>query len=252
MQPMIKIFFYVLFLVNIISAQDPESIFKQAVELYQKANYDEAIQLLEGLNNQGYQGAALFYNLGNAYFRAGKLGYAILYFEKAKKLSPSDEDINYNLSFANSRIVDKVEALPRFFIFDWWEQLLAAFSITGWTYTAYIFYFLILLSIAYYFFARTVEAQRVGFYSAVISSFLLAFSIVLLLVNLNRELNVKYAVVTDQQVVAKFSPDQNSKDAFIIHEGIKVKAEDSIDGWIKIKLLDGKVGWINKKSMQII
>ena len=65
-------------------------------------------------------------------------------------------------------------------------------------------------------------------------------------------MNYKYGIVVDPVVVTKFSPDQNSKDAFIVHEGLKVKAEDNLSNWIKIKLIDGKVGWLKKNSLRII
>jgi SH3-like domain-containing protein len=71
-------------------------------------------------------------------------------------------------------------------------------------------------------------------------------------VNLNRELNVRFGVIVEQVVVTKFSPDQNSKDAFIVHEGIKVIAEDRVNNWVKIKLIDGKVGWLNENNLRII
>jgi hypothetical protein len=71
-------------------------------------------------------------------------------------------------------------------------------------------------------------------------------------VNLNRELNVSYGVIVESEVVTKFSPDENSKDAFIVHEGLKVQAQDNLHDWIKIKLIDGKVAWLKKNYLRII
>ena len=217
-----------------------------------KANIREAIKDFESISEKGYQGESLYYNLGNAYMRIGKIGLAILYYEKAKKFSPSDEDIVHNLKFANTKIVDKIETLPRFFIFDWWEKLLSMISVTGWTYTAYLLYIIILSSVGYYYFARSLRAQRTAFYTGIISAFFLILTMVLLSVNINRELNYKYGIVVEPVVVTKFSPDQNSNDAFIVHEGLKVTAEDKVNDWVKIKLIDGKVGWLNEKNLRII
>lgn len=247
-----KIIFCSMILIRITFAGELESLFQKGNENYMKGEYQETINIFESIIAKGYEGKSLFYNLGNAYIRVGKIGTAILYYEKAKKLSPSDDDINYNLAFANSKIVDKIETLPEFFIFEWWENTLAMFSVTGWTYVAYFFYFIVLLAIAGYSFAGTLKLQRISFYSGLASLLLLTLTTIFLLVNLNRELNVRYGVIIESEVVTKFSPDQNSKDAFIVHEGLKVQAEDDLGDWIKIKLIDGKVGWVRKNNLGII
>jgi len=126
------------------------------------------------------------------------------------------------------------------------------FSISGWTYAAYLFYLFILGAVGYYYFAGSLKGQRIAFYTGIISTFFLVLTIVLLAVNLNRELNYKFGIVVDPVVVVKFSPDQNSKDAFIVHEGLKVQAEDNVNAWIKIKLIDGKVGWLKNNYLKII
>ena len=249
---MMKILIFFFLFVKIVSAGELENLFKKGNEHYLKGEYQETIMVFASLAEKGYQGKSLYYNLGNAYFRIGKIGLAILYYEKAKKLFPSDDDITHNLKYANSKIVDKIETLPKFFIFDWWENLLALVSISGWTYAAYLFYIIILGSIGYYYFAKSLRIQRLAFYTGIISAFFLILTIILLAVNLNRELNYKYGIVVDSIVVVKFSPDQNSKDAFIVHEGLKVQAEDNVSDWIKIKLIDGKVGWLKKNSLRII
>jgi tetratricopeptide (TPR) repeat protein len=247
-----KIILLVLLTSVVSFGSELENLFMKANDNYLKGNYEETINIFESIVEKGYEGKSLYYNLGNAYFRAGKLGLAILYYEKAKKLSPADEDINYNLAFANSKIIDNIETLPRFFIFDWWEYILAFLPISGWTYVTYFFYLLTLVSIAYYYITRSLKAQKFAFYGGIAALFLLIISIVLLVVNYNREVNVRFAVITSQEAVTKFSPDQNSKDAFIVHEGLKVRAEDTLNEWTKIKLIDGKVGWVNKDNLKII
>ncbi len=247
-----KILIFLFLFVKIVSAGELENLFQKGNEHYLKGEYQETIRIFQSIVEKGYQGKSLYYNLGNAYFRIGKIGLAILYYEKAKKISPSDEDVNYNLAFANSKIADKIETLPKFFIFDWWENALALFSISGWTYAAYLFYLFILGAVGYYYFAGSLKGQRIAFYTGIISTFFLVLTIVLLAVNLNRELNYKFGIVVDPVVVVKFSPDQNSKDAFIVHEGLKVQAEDNVNAWIKIKLIDGKVGWLKNNYLKII
>jgi tetratricopeptide (TPR) repeat protein len=219
---------------------------------YQNKDYENSINEYEKLVNDGYEGASLYYNLGNAYYRTNRLGYAILYYEKALKISPNDEDIQHNLALANSKTIDRIETLPKFFVFQWWEGLLAFFNLSGWTYTAFFFYLLLIICAFFYFFHRNRKVQKISFYSGLAASLLMIFSAALLIIKLNRELSVKNAVIIEPEASVKVQPDSESPDAFIIHEGLKVRLEDNVQNWAKIRLLDGKVGWIEKENLKLI
>jgi tetratricopeptide (TPR) repeat protein len=234
------------------SAETPGEIFHKGNNFYQNKQYEKAIDAYEQLIRRGYQGTSLYYNLGNAYYRINKIGFAILNYERALQLSPTDEDIQHNLALANAKTVDRVEMLPKFFIFQWWEGLLALFSLTGWTYTAFFFYILVLSSAAFYFFAKNQRIQKISFYSGLAAILFLALTVSVLIIKFNRELSVKNAVIVEPEAVVKLSPDTGSSDAFIIHEGLKVKLEDNVQEWVKIRLLDGKVGWVQKENLRVI
>ncbi|MFZ0454434.1 MAG: tetratricopeptide repeat protein [Ignavibacteriaceae bacterium] len=233
-------------------ALDAKSMMQKANGLYQNNKFSEAAQLYQKLVDEGYEGTALYYNLGNAYYRINKIGYAILNYERALRLSPGDDDVQHNLALANTKTIDKIEPLPKFFIFQWWESLLALFNLSGWTYTAYIFYILILFSFGIYFFASKPQVQRFAFFSGLFSIIILVIVSTLLIVKLNREVNIKNGVIVEPNVIAKVSPDRDSNDAFVIHEGLKVRLEDNIGNWYKIRLQDGKIGWANKQDIKVI
>jgi len=219
---------------------------KQAGEYYRKAEYDKAINLYQQLLNSGYEGTTLFYNLGNSYYRIGELGFAILNYEKALKVSPSDEDVKHNLAFAYLGTIDRIQPLPEFILFEWWESLLAAFTVNGWTYLTYLFFILFLVLVVIYFFARTIFQQKLILFSGLGMLIVFLLSLSLLIVKVNRETTLKNGIVITQSVTVKTSPDEKSTDAFVIHEGLKVNLEDNLDDWVKIKLVDGKVGWVEK------
>ena len=219
---------------------------------YRENNFNAAIAEYEKLVTEGYQGASLYYNLGNAYYRIGKLGYAVLYFEKALKLSPNDEDIKDNLALANSRTIDKIDSLPKFFLFEWWESFLALFSVQTWIVISLIIYLLLLVVIALYFLAGQIVHPRISFFTgaAVLIVFLVSVSVSA--IKLNREEKRQEAVIIENSVVVKLSPDEKGKDGFIVNEGLKILLEDQLDEWKKIRLPDGKVGWVIKTQIAVI
>jgi hypothetical protein len=245
---LVNIIFLLIILSTLVKA-DPNSTMQTANEYYKNNRYQLAIEEYNKLLLDGFEGTSLYYNLGNAHYRLGKVGYAILYYEKALKLSPNDEDVKHNLALAKLNLKDKVDTLPPFFIFNLWEGLLATFSVSSWTYTVYIIFVLLLICINAYFFSRTSTQQRFSFFSGVGFSVLFILVIILLTVKMNKEYNVKDGIIVENIVTVKSSPDNSSKDEFIVHEGLKVRLEDKVDNWIKIRLADGKIGWILEKDL---
>jgi SH3-like domain-containing protein len=88
--------------------------------------------------------------------------------------------------------------------------------------------------------------------TGVVALFLFVATAALLTVKLNREFNVKKGIIVENTVNVKISPDSGSNDAFIVHEGLKVALEDKVDNWIKVRLQDGKIGWVPDEDVKII
>ncbi|MGD1006120.1 MAG: tetratricopeptide repeat protein [Ignavibacteriaceae bacterium] len=253
----IKYFFAVISILviiipNISFASDADDLVKKGNEFYQDKQFSKAIDTYQQVIHLGYEGTSLYYNLANAYYRNGKLGLSILYYEKALKLSPGDDDVIHNLTFVNTKTVDKIDTLPKFFIFQWWEGFLALFSLTGWMHAVYIFYLLLLGSICLYFFAKRSSMQKYSFFSGLVSVLLLILVAIPLIINLNRELSVKSGVIIEPSATVKLAPDQTSSDAFIVHEGLKVRELDQVENWVKIRLQDGKEGWVSQNEIGAI
>lgn len=233
-------------------SQSLQKELEQANQFYKAGNYKEAITKYETVLRQGYHGASLFYNLGNAYYRSGKFGLAILYFEKAYQISPDDEDIQHNLAIANSKIVDKVDVVPKFFLFFWWEGMQNLFHPPGWKTFMFVVYLLLIITIGIFFTAKSSSSKKYSFFIGASILFIFSLSVVLFLAKQHQVENYHYGIVLEQTVNVKSSPDEKSSDAFILHEGIKVKVEDKLEGWNKIRLSDGKIGWLESSAIGII
>ncbi|MGD8780580.1 MAG: tetratricopeptide repeat protein [Ignavibacteria bacterium] len=251
-----KIIFAALFSLilfpNVNAQAEAENLLQQGNTYYQSGQFAEAIEVYEKILSMGYESSALHYNLGNAYFRSEQLGLSILNYEKALKLDPDDEDIQYNLSIARTRTIDKIKEVPQLFIVEWWNSLLAVLSINSWAVILLVFYLLLLLCIGLYYISRSVSLQRKAFYFGFVNLILLVIVIILFTAKVNREATSDYAILLEPATTAKQSPSEESSDVFEIHEGVKIKVEEKFNEWSKIRLADGKIGWLPNSSFQEI
>jgi len=246
------IFIYFILFSSFGFSQSLQKELEQSNQFYKSGNYNEAITSYETTLHNGYHGASLFYNLGNAYYRTGKFGLAILYYEKALQLSPDDEDIQHNLVIANSKIVDKVDVVPKFFLFTWWEAMQNLFQPSGWKVFMFTVYLFLMVVIGIFFTARKSSTKKYSFFGGASLLFIFSLSVALYLTKQHQVENYHYGIVLEQTVNVKSSPDEKSSDAFILHEGIKIKVEDKLEGWNKIRLSDGKIGWLESSAIGII
>ena len=238
-------FILTLFCINL-CAQTPDELMLRANKYYQNNQFEQAIDGYKGILSLGLESGSLYYNLGNTYFKSNKLGYAIFCYEKGLKLIPNDEDLLYNLRIANSRTVDKIIDLPKLFIISWWEGLVTSLSISSWSVLTLIIFWILLLSIAGYIFIRKIQIQRAAFFIGSFSLASLIIVAIMLFARIGREASTNYGILQTQIYSVKVTPDSKSNDAFVIHEGIKFVIEDNVNDWTKIRLADGKVGWIQK------
>lgn len=230
-------------------AQSPDELMKNGNKFYQEGQFEQAVQTYQKIISQGFESGAVYYNLGNAYFKSGKLGSAIFCYEKGLKLEPNDEDLSYNLRIAQARTFDKITELPKLFIIAWWEGLVTSFSVSAWSLIVILIFWILLISFAVYYFSRNSRFQKISFFSSSISLAVLIVVVVLLFARVNREAATNYGILLQQTYSVKVSPDVKGSDAFVIHEGIKFSIEDHVNDWVKIRLVDGKIGWIQNSVM---
>lgn len=233
-------------------AQSPEEIFMKGNEYYRAGRFEEAAKEYESIVRQGYASGPVLFNLGNACFRSGKIAQAILWFERAARIEPGDRDIEFNLRLASSRIVDRIEPLPELFLLTWIRSLAALASLSTSLILLLIAWILVFGQLALVNLlgaSSWTAAFRWGILVSLILVVVLGFVVG---VQVSEVSDRSEAIIVVRSVTAKNSPDVQSVDAFVIHEGLKVRVDDRVGDWMRIMLVDGKVGWIRSAECEQI
>ncbi len=233
-------------------AQSPNELFNQANQLYKEKNYEGSIALYDSVAKSGYVSAELFFNLGNAHFKLGNLASSILNFERAKKLSPDDADIDFNLRISNLRVVDRVEPVPELFFVRWTKNLVIRHSSDGWAKLALGMVWVTFAFALLFLFVNFLWVKRISFLAALFALLLSLTFDFLTYSQYNYQRESTEGIVFVKNVYVKSAPDPQSTDLFILREGIKVAVLESEGEWQKIQLADGKVGWMMRNSLEMI
>ena len=233
-------------------AQDPQILMNTANNAYNEGLYDSALNVYHSIENENLESAELFYNTGNAYFKNNELALAILYYEKAKKLAPNDEDIEYNLGIANSLIVDKIEKIPMLFYKNWWNYFYNLFNADIWTIVSVLTWLGLLLFVGIFILTRSRSVKKLSFYFGVFFLFLTISTFGLASQKYYFTKEHKEAIIFTPTITVKSSPTLNAVDLFVVHEGTKIKVLDRIQNWVKIKIPDGSIGWLPEESLRAI
>jgi tetratricopeptide (TPR) repeat protein len=233
-------------------ADSNKAILEMANQQYNNGDYAGAIANYEKVIETGYESAALYYNLGNAYYKTGELAPAILFYEKAHLLAPNDEDIVFNLELANSHVVDKLEAIPDFFLVQWINTLSMQLSTNQWAIISMVTFGVALLLFLVFLYVSVPLVKRFSFYI----SMLLVIGAITGFVFSSKEARKltahNTAIIFSPTVTVKSSPDESGTDLFLLHEGSKVQLNDSIGNWVEIALSNGNEGWILKEAIRVI
>ena len=219
---------------------------------YQKGNYQQAIRDYEEILKNG-ESAEIYFNLGNAYYRTDNITKAVLNYERARLLSPGDDDINFNLQFARSKTIDKITPQSEMFFVTWYKSLVNFTSVDNWAKTGILCIVMALLLVLLYLFGPQLMLRKIGFFGG------LVFFVIFLLSNLfafqqKQALdNRTGAIIISPSVNIKKTPAKNSADQFVLHEGTRVDIIDKgMTDWRCIRVGDGREGWIETKAIEEI
>ncbi len=227
-------------------------LWDQANTAYINANYRLAAELYDSIRRTAGVSEKLYYNLGNAWFKMGSMGRAILYYNKAQRLAPTDGDIEHNLAVANTYVKDKIEQVPEFFLARWIRSVRTSLGSDTWTYISFGMLALALAGTVVYLLARTLGRRKAGFYTGIVCGVLFIAATAFAFEGRSEMLAPGEGIVMNSAVAVKSSPDAQSKDLFVLHEGTKVKVVDRLQGWIEVTIADGNKGWIEASTIEMI
>jgi tetratricopeptide (TPR) repeat protein len=240
---------FMLLSVAVLHAQSPAELYQQANQQYRQKQYASAAASYEKILSEGYKNAATYYNLGNCYYKLDSTGKSILNFERALKLAPDDEDVAYNLRLARSRAVDDSQPVPQLAIVTWWNNFRNANSSGQWALVSLGFIWAALIAFAM---ALFLGSRKVFNTVGLLLVFCSVSSLLFAAGQRSREQDANNAIVMVSSSYVKSAPDAGSGDLFMVHEGTRLQILDQVGEWNKIRLADGKVGWIEKQNFERI
>jgi tetratricopeptide (TPR) repeat protein len=252
---MMKKYLSILLLITtcIVHAEEKlESIFNAANRKYNEAQYDSAIQLYQTIKSRGYESAAMYYNIGNAWFKLRQYPKSILNYERALLIEPGNKNVLYNIAKARMYNVDKIDEIPEFVIKHWSDKAINILSSNSWAIISLVSFVFGLSLFLVYFLSMSLTIKKTAFYAAFFIlfgasvSFLFSYKAKSMIVKNNG------AIVMSSTVTVRSSPQTTGTNLFVIHEGTKVYVVGQLDNWYEIRLGDGKQGWLLTSDIEII
>lgn len=260
-----KILFILLFFslsLTSISYAGPLEEAETAYQKQDKKEFEKALKLYREVLTTDGASSELYYNIGNTYYRLGNIGKAVLYYERALRLDPSNKDARANLDFVNSNI----KGLPEdnsSFVSNINNNIKAIASPNGWAIITLVLFLIIIGCVATYLFVSNVTLRRIGFYSgfAFIALFVYSFVIAWQTASAPENHEVGIVIASDARLTSNPNSEKGKKEkAVTIPEGAKINIIDSLATpndqvtslWYKIELAGGTEAWIDSKAVERI
>jgi tetratricopeptide (TPR) repeat protein len=231
--------------------EGPTQLFYTGNHYYKSQDYLKAVDQYVKILDTGIENGPLYYNIGNGFLKLGKVGYAILCYEKARRYMPHDSDLKANLAYARSLIDEAPEdaagANPAVQAL---RKLYSDVSINAIALIALGTYLALLLLIAICIINPIVGRWLSSL--AVLMGLIFALDAAAFGVRFYQEVVVKHGVVVKKSVEAKYEPIDKSTTFYEIREGSLVRVLKTKEGWRRIRRNDGKAGWVPRDSVEEI
>lgn len=215
--------------------------FQGANKLYYEGNFTDAAAAYEKISVSAPSSSAVYFNLGNAWFKSGKIGQAVAAYRRAERLAPRDADIRANLQFVRNQVQGPSFALNPV------QRWLAILTLNEWTILAGLAVWLL------FSFLAALEWRPV--WKSNSRWFLIGLALLTLVIGagfaaafqLNR--SVLIAVVIRNDVAVRQGPLEESRNAFSVHDGAELRVLDRKDEWLQVTTDSRRIGWIHRDQV---
>ncbi len=220
---------------------------------YAAADYATAVHIYEQLLAEHGESAAVYYNLGGAYYKMDEIAHSILNYERALLLAPSDADTKFNLELARAKAVDKNALVTELFFARWYRNFTAIMNADAWAKTSILCFIILISLLVLFIFGKKSKTKKIIFIFALLSLLCCVLSGVIASGQAAKLEHRENAIVMEPSVVVRSTPSANGTELFILHEGKKVKIkDDSMKAWKEIELEDGNIGWLPAEAIEKI
>ncbi|WP_299223081.1 tetratricopeptide repeat protein [uncultured Psychroserpens sp.] len=247
-----QLIYIVAFLLSGLLYAQNSQVFEEANALYNNANYTEALEKYNTILETEVHSAELYYNIANAHYKLNHIAPSIYYYEKALLLKPNDKDIKNNIAFARNMTVDAIDTVPEVGLTKLIKNVTNLMGFDAWGKTAIILVICFVLLFISYYFTYSTAKKRIAFVSSLACLMLALIALAFAFHKFQLVKKDQPAIVFAQEAKIKSEPNLRSTESFILHEGTKVQVLDTVDNWKKIKLSDGKTGWVMNDDIRIL
>lgn len=245
-----NIFVLLLLVAVAVQADDIGNLYEEGNQFYEAKQFDSAIVKYEQILNEGKESANLYFNLGNAYFKEGDLGHAILHYQRAKRLKPSDDDIINNLEFASQFTTVPMEGVELNPINSFMASLVASFNVNSLAWISSVLFVLFIVALIFRWGLHWSQA-----YWRYISRILLVFVLIsatLTTFKYRNEYLTERAVIVAAESTVYTGPTVNSDVELEGAPGLVVEIVDESGEFYNILFENKRRGWIQKRLVEVI
>ena len=220
---------------------------------YAEVDYATAIHIYEQLVATHGESAAIYYNLGGAYYKMDEIARSILNYERALLMDPSNVDVKFNLELARAKAVDKNALVNELFFVRWFRDFAAIMSADSWSKVAILCFIILISCLVLFIFGKKSKTKKIIFIFALLSLLCCILANVIASSQTEKLLLRENAIIMEPSVTVRSTPSVNGTELFVLQEGKKVKIkDDSMKAWKEIEIEDGNIGWLPAETIEKI
>jgi tetratricopeptide (TPR) repeat protein len=217
--------------------------FDQANKLYEEGKYSEAAAVYEKAVKAGQVSAALCFNLGNALFKAGQPGRALVWYRRAEALSPRDPDIQANLQFVRKNVAGGVNSRN-------WRARLQKLNLNEWTLLAVAALWLWFVLLALREWRPKLRPALRGYTSTVgLGGALLGICLAIVWYDYT---HTTPAVVVVAEAVVRRGPLDESQSFYTLRDGSEITVLDQKNDWLQVIDQSKRIGWLRRDQVLVV